>query len=45
MSRLSNFSKENTLWAFLKQILDAGGSCKEMIRKPGKKYQLEESRF
>lgn len=29
----SMFSKENTFWAFLSQVLDADGGCKEVIRK------------
>ncbi|OEU63658.1 MAG: transposase [Desulfuromonadales bacterium C00003094] len=33
MSRRTLFSKENTFWAFLSQILDADGGCKEVIRK------------
>jgi hypothetical protein len=33
MSRRRLFSKENTFWAFLSQILDADGGCKEVIRK------------
>lgn len=33
MSRRSIFSKENTFWAFLGQVLDADGGCKEVIRK------------
>jgi len=33
MSRRRLFSKENTFWAFFSQILDAGGGCKEVIRK------------
>ena len=33
MSRRRIFSKENTFWAFLSQILDADGGCKEVIRK------------
>ena len=33
MSRRRIFSKENTFWAFLGQVLDADGGCKEVIRK------------
>lgn len=33
MSRRSVFCKENTFWAFLGQVLDADGSCKEVVRK------------
>lgn len=33
MSRRSIFSKENTFWAFLGQVLDADGGCKEVVRK------------
>ncbi len=33
MSRQRLFSKENTFWAFLSQVLDADGGCKEVIRK------------
>ena len=33
MSRRSLFSKENTFWAFLGQVLDADGGCKEVVRK------------
>ncbi len=33
MSRKTIFSKENTFWAFLGQILDADGGCKEVVRK------------
>jgi hypothetical protein len=33
MSRRRLFSKENTFWAFLSQVLDADGGCKEVIRK------------
>lgn len=33
MSRRRIFSKENTFWAFLSQVLDADGGCKEVIRK------------
>jgi len=33
MSRRRIFSKENTFWAFLSQILDADGGCKEVVRK------------
>ena len=33
MSRRSIFSKENTFWAFLGQVLDADGGCKEVIGK------------
>ena len=33
MSRRRLFSKEKTFWAFLSQILDADGGCKEVIRK------------
>lgn len=33
MSRRNIFSKENTFWAFLGQVLDADGGCKEVVRK------------
>lgn len=33
MSRRSIFSKENTFWAFLAQVMDADGGCKEVLRK------------
>lgn len=33
MSRRRVFSKENTFWAFLSQVLDADGGCKEVVRK------------
>ncbi len=33
MSRRSIFSKENTFWAFLGQVMDAAGGCKEVVRK------------
>jgi hypothetical protein len=33
MSRRSIFSKENTFWAFLGQVMDADGGCKEVVRK------------
>jgi hypothetical protein len=33
MSRRSIFSKENTFWAFLGQVMDADGGCKEVLRK------------
>lgn len=33
MSRRRIFSKENTFWAFLSQVLDADGGCMEVIRK------------
>ena len=33
MSRRRLFSKEKTFWAFLSQILDADGGCKQVIRK------------
>lgn len=33
LSRRRFFSKENTFWAFLSQILDADGGCKEVVRK------------
>ncbi len=33
MSRRSIYSKENTFWAFLGQVLDADGGCKEVVRK------------
>ena len=33
MSRKTIFSKENTFWAFLGQVLDADGGCKEVVRK------------
>ena len=32
-SRRRFYSKENTFWAFLSQILDADGGCKEVVRK------------
>lgn len=33
MSRRTMFSKENTFWAFLGQVMDADGGCKEVLRK------------
>ena len=33
LSRRRLFSKENTFWAFLSQILDADGGCQEVVRK------------
>jgi len=33
LSRRRIFSKENTFWAFLSQVLDADGGCKEAVRK------------
>ena len=33
MSRRRIFTKENTFWAFLGQVLDADGGCKEVVRK------------
>ena len=33
LSRRRLFSKENTFWAFLSQILDADGGCLEVVRK------------
>ncbi len=33
MSRRTFYSKENTFWAFLGQVLDADGGCKEVVRK------------
>lgn len=33
MSRRRLFSKENPFWAFFRQVLDADGGCKEVIRK------------
>ncbi len=33
LSRRRIYSKENTFWAFLSQVLDADGGCKEVIRK------------
>ena len=33
MSRCSIFSKENTFWAFLGQVIDADGGCKEVVRQ------------
>ena len=33
MSRRRLFTKENTFWAFLSQVLDADGGCKEVISK------------
>lgn len=32
-SRRRFFSKENTFWAFLSQVLDADGGCQEVVRK------------
>lgn len=33
LSRNRVFSKRNTFWAFLSQVLDADGGCKEVVRK------------
>jgi hypothetical protein len=33
LSRRRIFSKENTFWAFLSQVLDSDSGCKEVIRK------------
>jgi len=33
MSRRRLFAKENTFWAFLGQVLDSDGGCKEVVRK------------
>ena len=33
LSRRRIYSKENTFWAFLSQVLDSDGGCKEVIRK------------
>ena len=33
LSRRRIYSKENTFWAFLSQVLDADGGCKEVVRK------------
>jgi hypothetical protein len=33
LSRRRFFSKENTFWAFLSQVLDADGGCQEVVRK------------
>jgi len=33
LSRRRIFSKENTFWAFLSQVLDADGGCQEVVRK------------
>jgi len=33
LSRQRLFSKENTFWAFLSQVLDADRGCKEVVRK------------
>jgi hypothetical protein len=33
LSRRRLFSKENTFWAFLSQVLDADGGCQEVVRK------------
>ena len=32
-SRRRIFSKENTFWAFLGQVLNADGSCQEVVKK------------
>jgi hypothetical protein len=32
-SRQRLYSKENTFWAFLSQVLDADGGCQEVVRK------------
>ncbi|MCF6196447.1 MAG: IS4 family transposase [Emcibacter sp.] len=33
LSRRRIFSKENTFWAFMSQVLDADGGCREVVRK------------
>lgn len=33
LSRRRIFSKENTFWAFISQVLDADGGCREVVRK------------
>jgi len=33
LSRRRFYSKENTFWAFLSQVLDADGGCQEVVRK------------
>ena len=33
MSRRRLFTKENTFWAFLGQVFDSDGGCKEVVRK------------
>ncbi|MBN4061528.1 transposase, partial [bacterium AH-315-G11] len=33
LSRRRIYSKENTFWAFLSQVLNADGGCKEVVRK------------
>jgi len=33
LSRRRIYSKENTFWSFLSQVLDADGGCKEVVRK------------
>jgi len=33
MSRCRIYSKENTFWGFFSQVLDADGSCQEIVRK------------
>jgi len=33
LSRRRIYSKENTFWAFLSQVLDADGGCKEVVCK------------
>ncbi len=33
MSRRRLYSKENTFWAFLSQVLDSDGGCMEVVRK------------
>src|SRR6056297_1730211 len=33
MSRIRLFSKENTFWAFLSQVICPDGGCKEVVRK------------
>jgi hypothetical protein len=40
MSRRRIFSKENTFWAFLSQVLDADGGCQEVIRKLQQQYSV-----
>jgi len=44
MSRRSIYSKENTFWAFLGQVLDADGGCKEVVRKLQSYASLKGSR-
>ena len=33
LSRRRLYSKKNTFWAFLSQVLDADGGCQEVVRK------------